>query len=275
MLFYGMKYLAMVASAVALLFFVFSSGKAVEYAAENPLFAVEATVKNSQDEALFESMAQEYKDSVSFSIRYLLPISIHSASVVVNGQHFSPPFKKEILKTLIDAEIVKVRAESRGASVHEHADFAVFVEGKQLDFSAPQFQSTEDKELDADIHLHDGVGTVIHKHKAVIPLSDFFASVGMKFDDKCLTLVNGKQFCSDQDSLTMYVNGQKSTSFGSYVLMDLDTILIIAGTNQTEAQSANLMKRVTSDACMYSQKCPERGKPPTEACVGGLGSDCQ
>jgi hypothetical protein len=34
------------------------------------------------------------------------------------------------------------------------------------------------------------------------------------------------------------------------------------------------MDSVSRDACIYSEKCPERGTPPAESCVGGLGTDC-
>ncbi len=269
-----MKYLFVVASVVSLLFFVFSSGKNSEYAAAKPLVAVHATVKNSADKKLFDTLAAEYKDTVSFSIRYVLPISIHKAALVINEDTYAPPFEKAVIKTLLDAEVVKKRALVRGDSVHEHADFAVFIEGKQLDFSTPQFQSTESHELDPDIHLHDGVGTVVHKHKAIIPLSDFFASLGVKFDDRCL-MVDGQEFCTDQNELAMYVNGVKNDSLGLYVFHDLDTILVTAGKAQTEIEISKQLTTLTNDSCVYSEKCPERGKPPTEGCVGGLGSDCQ
>ena len=31
---------------------------------------------------------------------------------------------------------------------------------------------------------------------------------------------------------------------------------------------------VSDDSCIYSEVCPERGTPPEESCVGGLGTSC-
>jgi hypothetical protein len=37
---------------------------------------------------------------------------------------------------------------------------------------------------------------------------------------------------------------------------------------------ADQISSISDLACMYSEKCPERGTPPTENCVGGLGTEC-
>jgi hypothetical protein len=59
--------------------------------------------------------------------------------------------------------------------------------------------------------------------------------------------------------------------FGDYEFTDLDRILITYG---DMAGVADQISSVSDLACMYSEKCPERGTPPTENCVGGLGTEC-
>lgn len=89
--------------------------------------------------------------------------------------------------------------------VHYHANFAVFVDGKQVDFSRPELMHiapcTDDTHLDTDpaenVHLHDGIGNVVHLHMAGITWKTFFDSI--KFD--YLALTNGKE-------LTVYRNGE-------------------------------------------------------------------
>jgi hypothetical protein len=84
-------------------------------------------------------------------------------------------------------------------------------------------------------------------------------------------------FCSkdknDPNKLKMFVNGKLNDQFDAYVPKDLDRIAIIYG-NEPEAKMAEEAGSVSDDACIYSLTCPQRGKPPTEECVGGLGTDC-
>ncbi len=196
-------------------------------------------------------------------------------SFYLNGQKIQNPRSLEDFKTLIQAEILKVpkpQVKPLGEKVHEHADFAVYIEGEKFDFTKAKYQSSDTNPLDPDAHLHDGNGGVTHKHRKGITLGYFFDSLGMKFDNRCFVTDDGKQYCNTADKkLTMYVNGKENTQFGNYEFTDLDRILITYG-DMTGV--ADQITSVSNDACMYSEKCPERGKPPTENCVGGLGTEC-
>ena len=156
--------------------------------------------------------------------------------------------------------------------MHEHADFAVYLDGEKFDFSQSQYQSSDDNPLSADTHLHDGNGSVVHKHREGITLGYFFETIGMRFDEQCFETDGGTESCADSDNpLKMYVNGELTDVYGNYEFFDLDQILI---TNANNADVTTQMQSLTDDACLYSETCPERGTPPTENCVGGLGSDC-
>lgn len=94
--------------------------------------------------------------------------------------------------------------------VHYHANFAVFVDGKQIDFTKPQLMHiapcATDTHVSLDpmenVHLHDGIGNVVHLHMRGITWKTFFDAI--QFDYLPLT----------QDrSLTVYRNG-KSVSPG-------------------------------------------------------------
>ncbi|HRH94119.1 MAG TPA: hypothetical protein PKV72_06345, partial [Candidatus Peribacteria bacterium] len=100
----------------------------------------------------------------------------------------------KILSLLLAATIVfwalgpgQVRPALNPDPNHTHADFAVWIGGKQQDFSAPKYMSGEstdvvhDERLSKYFHLHDGNGRVIHRHKPGLPLGDFFASIGFAF----------------------------------------------------------------------------------------------
>lgn len=196
-------------------------------------------------------------------------------SFYLNGQKIQNPRSLEDFKTLIQAEILKapkVEAKPLGEKVHEHADFAVYFEGQKFDFAKAKYQSSETNPLDPDAHLHDGNGEVTHKHRKGITLGYFFDTLGMKFDNQCFVTDDGKQYCNTANKkVTMYVNGKENMQFGNYEFTDLDRILITYG-DMTGV--ADQITSVSDDACLYSEKCPERGKPPTENCVGGLGTEC-
>lgn len=196
-------------------------------------------------------------------------------SFFLNGEKINNPRSYEDFKTLIQAAILKApKADAKplGARVHEHADFAVYLNGQKFDFTPAKYQSSETNPLDPDAHLHDGNGEITHKHRKGITLGYFFKTIGMKFDSQCFVTDDGKQYCNTADKkLSMYVNGKENTAFGNYEFTDLDKILITYG-DQTAV--ANQITSVSDDACLYSEKCPERGKAPTENCVGGLGTEC-
>lgn len=202
-------------------------------------------------------------------------------SFFLNGEKLQNPRTVEDFKTLIRAEILKSSAAKKeaerpvlGEKVHEHADIAVYLNGKKIDFTQEKYQSSESNPLDPDAHLHDGNGTVTHKHRKGVTLNAFFQSLGMNFDRDCFTLDETSQFCNgDGKTLKFLVNGKPNEQFGEYELVDLDRILISYG-NEDEKQIAVQGASLTDDACLYSEKCPERGKPPTEHCVGGLGTEC-
>ena len=163
---------------------------------------------------------------------------------------------------------------------HTHMDFAVWINGSQLDFSGPEMMSgsskdePEDEHADDDhkhptLHLHDGVGHVLHRHKPGLTLKEFFDSIKVGFDDHCYTsfmpMADG-QICSEKWVLRMFVNGAERTPFDTdYVFVDLDRILITDATDGPELEEQ--LRQLTDDACLYSKTCPERGEPPAEGCV--------
>ena len=174
---------------------------------------------------------------------------------------------------------------------HAHADFAVWVNGQRLDFSDPQYMSgsshQEEEEahphehLHEYLHLHDGNGHVIHRHKPDLTLGNFFTSIGVEMIAGCLSL-DAHQFaaldhgwiadfgrtqklCTDAKFHWMFVvNGQKSPMDPNFVFADGDKILLTYTAGDAWQEE---WKQMTSDACLYSNTCPWRGKPPAENCI--------
>lgn len=154
---------------------------------------------------------------------------------------------------------------------HTHADFAVWVDGKQLDFSGEEYMTGESADpstysgalgLRKHLHLHDGVGHVIHRHKPGLTIGDFFASLGVQMTiDGCLTFERGEQYCD----LRMFINGIASGFDPEMGFGDLDQIHITNADNQEQVTREHY--EMTDDACKYSKTCPWRGSPPAENCI--------
>jgi len=148
---------------------------------------------------------------------------------------------------------------------HVHADFAVFLDGSRYNFSQEKYMSGDNRTLSALAHLHDMDGGVLHIHSKIATLSEFFSSLNMAFNSTCFALDNGSAYCNtDGKTLKMLVNGQPNSQFGLYKPLDLDRILITYG-NQSDAEIASQQSLVSNNSCIYSDKCPERGAPPSEA----------
>ncbi len=179
---------------------------------------------------------------------------------------------------------------------HTHADFAIWVDGKQMDFSGEQYMSgastdaTHEGAKDTYLHLHDGNGGVVHRHKPGLMFGQFMVTnLGLNlahdvtydanggtvdivclFKDSVRTAL-GVQPAEDAPCLSGnmrgFVNGKEVPAFSlnEYVFADGDSILVTDATDQAtvDAQLAAL----TDDACKYSKTCPWRGAPPTENCI--------
>lgn len=189
---------------------------------------------------------------------------------------------------------------------HTHADFAVWVNGTQLDFSAPEYMSVVPTTSAAPmlpfvakahahgdepegtvipgrkyLHLHDGNGHVIHRHKPGLTLGDFFASLGMKMTSDCFTLDQhqleamnqswmeihnlGANLCNNgKFHWAMYVNGTQVPMNPAYDFADLDQILLTYSAGDDHTAELELL---SEDACRYSLRCPWKGEPPKENCI--------
>ena len=200
---------------------------------------------------------------------------VSTPTFFLNGEKLENPASYDDFKTLVKAAILKAPiSQAPTEKYHVHANFNVRINGVLRDFSGSQYQSPEGKELDKYIHLHDGVGDLIHIHKKGESLNDFFKSLKISFTKDCIILGPSSQYCSGNgETLKFYVNGKPNNLFEKYEPVDLDRILISFG-YEDDADIQKQIAQVSDNACIYSLKCPERGKPPTENCVGGLGSDC-
>ena len=163
---------------------------------------------------------------------------------------------------------------------HTHADFAVWINGKELDFSDAKYMTTEKKESKLPpndprryFHLHDGNMHVIHMHKPGLPIKEFFKSIGFDMASDSFSLDTDVGIFSMHDTpLRMFINGAERPYDPDYVFNDGSHILLTNTHDEAELQLE--LQQMTDDACLYSQTCPWRGKVPVENCVSDPSVPC-
>jgi uncharacterized C2H2 Zn-finger protein len=136
-------------------------------------------------------------------------------------------------------------------STHIHADYAIYVNGQQVDMSSPSnFQRS------SYVHMHQPYDSLIHVHATGATLGLFLNSIGIKLDADCLDLA-GTKYCNDgENTLKVYfktASGDWTPNlvYGNYVIQDIDKIMITYG-NDSEEQIAEQQESVTSLAIQAS-----------------------
>ncbi len=196
----------------------------------------------------------------------------------VNGNTFDNPTSIEEFKKIIDQAIAITPAtegDTHTDAYHGHANFAVMLNGTAFDFTKDAYQSIEGKELNPNVHLHNKRGGVVHTHKENSTWQEFFKSLGMDLTKNCFVESKTIKYCTAGDQkLSVVLNGTQLTEWDNLPINDVDRLLVSYG-KYTSAELQEEFKKVTDDACMFSEKCPDRGKiDEKEPCVGGLGTKC-
>jgi hypothetical protein len=115
-------------------------------------------------------------------------------------------------------------------SAHEHAAFAIKINGKQIDFSQPKYQLQSRL-----IHVEGGDGTTLHRHATGVPFQEFLKSVNMNIMNGCFTSDDGKQYCTNgENRLRFFINGNETNSVNNYVINPNDRILVIYGNENAD-----------------------------------------
>lgn len=116
---------------------------------------------------------------------------------------------------------------------HEHAVFAVILNGQKIDFSQEKYQvGTTRSSL---IHVEGGDGTTLHRHFQGVTFGQFLDTVNMGIQNDCFVRDDGAEFCeSAGNQLRFFVNGEEVDSITDYVLQEEDRFLVIFGNQDDE-----------------------------------------
>ena len=116
-------------------------------------------------------------------------------------------------------------------STHEHSDFAIYIDGKQITPLGPEYYV---KSPFVHVESGPGEGYVIHVHATGVTLGMFLKTLGFDITADCIE-ISGTRYCTTQEKkLQLYVKGnggswEQSFQNGNYVLRDMDKILISYG----------------------------------------------
>ena len=152
--------------------------------------------------------------------KILLSLLIFSAIVLVGSLYFF------FNTTNLNSSNTHPLTNHSSDEFHVHADFLVVLNGTVLNFSKDEFMSELHSNKHGYVHLHDGIGNVVHFHKENITIETFFTSLNMQFNETCFVTHKNISFCENSsNSLSMYVNRALVEEKQNYVANDLDKIL--------------------------------------------------
>ena len=157
--------------------------------------------------------------------------------------------------------------------VHYHANFAVYVDGKQEQFSNPLLYeeisecsiSTEEKPGER-AHLHENIKDVVHVEDSAVTWGNFFQNINWNVSDKYLDTSEDLLVNTETKKVTYVLNGEEVSNITNKVIGDKDRLLVSYGT-ATKDEINKQFSTVASSAEKYNVT-----KDPA-SCSGGHSED--
>ncbi len=121
-------------------------------------------------------------------------------------------------------------------SDHSHIATMLMILGEPIDFALQSFQVKN-----RFIHFEGLDGFTAHRHATGVSMGFFLETLGIKLDDQCIILYDGRELCTNEDySLKFYVNHEPVSSLRDYVGNDGDRILISYGNEELDEIESQL-----------------------------------
>lgn len=191
------------------------------------------------------------------SIRQKLSICKNPIVAVVSGL---------VLGMLV---VLGVRFETYAPEhTHYHANFAVFINGKQEEFKNPKYYQevaicSKSRGItlpEARAHLHDKDNSAIHIHDHAVTWGQFLNNIGWNIGNNFLVTDDNTVYQeAAENKLHIYINNQDYTGITTLtntVIKDKDRLLISFG-NQDDQTLLKEAKAVSNSAAKY-----DAGKDP-------------
>lgn len=157
--------------------------------------------------------------------------------------------------------------------VHYHANFAVYVDGKQEQFSNPllyeeisECSISTDKKPGERAHLHENIKDVVHVEDSAVTWGNFFQNINWNVSDKYLDTSDVLLVNTDTKKVTYILNGEEVSNITNKVIGDKDRLLVSYGT-ATKDEINKQFSNVATTAEKYNIT-----KDPA-SCSGGHSED--
>lgn len=159
------------------------------------------------------------------------------------------------------------------AETHYHANFAVYVDGKQEQFSNPllyeeisECSISTDKKPGERAHLHENIKDVVHVEDSAVTWGNFFQNINWNVSDKYLDTSEDLLVNTETKKVAYVLNGEEVSNITNKVIGDKDRLLVSYGT-ATKDEINKQFSTVASSAEKYNVT-----KDPA-SCSGGHSED--
>lgn len=144
---------------------------------------------------------------------------------------------------------------------HFHANFAVFVDGKRIEFKDNRFMEeisacSESGEVQPRqrAHLHEGNQDTIHIHQSGVTWAHFLLNLGLNVGDDFLVDDNKAVLKNtDTKKISFILNGKSVKSISNELIKSEDRLLINFGA-ETKEQINNEFNLVSTEAGEFNKK---------------------
>lgn len=145
---------------------------------------------------------------------------------------------------------------------HYHANFLVVVDGEPLDLSSSRYMEDasscvgDEEVLPAQrVHMHDGVGDVVHVHHDGVTWGHFFSVLGFTLGDDHLILDDDRRFFDGEGGrLRFVVDGRALPTLHDQVVRPGDRVLVSWSEESMEDVLEEQFPLVPSDAPEYDER---------------------
>ena len=131
-------------------------------------------------------------------------------------------------------------------TVHYHANFAVFINGRQEKFSGARYYEETDI-MSAPTcstgtagtpleraHMHDGVYNVVHVEDHLVTWGNFFQNLGWGIGNNYLATTDSVLMPDEANTLVFMLNGKRVEDVSNTVIGDQDKLLVSFGTTSND-----------------------------------------
>lgn len=144
------------------------------------------------------------------------------------------------------------------ADTHYHANFAVYVDGTQEQFSNPllyeeisECSISTEKKPGERAHLHENIKDVVHVEDSAVTWGNFFQNINWNVSDKYLDTSEDLLVNTETKKVTYVLNGEEISDITNKVIGDKDRLLVSYGT-ATKDEINKQFSTVASSAEKYN-----------------------